>query len=91
MSAQPDTLPTSTSTSTPTPVAASARDAQPRIVPVRRTGQWTAATAVLVLLAMAVNSVVRNEAFPWAVVGDDFTSTAVLRGLGHARGTAGAR
>ncbi len=34
------------------------------------------------LLAMAVNSVVRNEAFQWGVVADYFTTPAVLRGLG---------
>ncbi|MGW0558093.1 amino acid ABC transporter permease [Streptomyces sp. NPDC002926] len=55
---------------------------QPRIVPVRRTGQWAAAVAVLLLLAGAVSSVVRNDAFQWDVVGDYFTSTSVLRGLG---------
>ncbi|MEV0748739.1 amino acid ABC transporter permease [Streptomyces sp. NBC_01220] len=53
-----------------------------RIVPVRRTGQWAAAAAVLVLLALALNSVIRNDAFQWGVVGDYFTTTAVLRGLG---------
>jgi polar amino acid transport system permease protein len=52
-----------------------------RIVPQRRFGQWTAAVAVLVLLALAVNSVLRNEAFQWDVVADYFTSDAVLRGL----------
>ncbi|MER5461183.1 amino acid ABC transporter permease [Streptomyces sp. NPDC002668] len=55
---------------------------QPRIVPVRRTGQWAAAVAVLLLLAGAVSSVVRNDAFQWDVAGDYFTSTSVLRGLG---------
>ncbi|TXS29001.1 amino acid ABC transporter permease [Streptomyces sp. ms191] len=54
----------------------------PRIVPARRTGQWTAAAAVLVLLALGLLSVVRNEAFQWDVVGAYFTSAAVLRGLG---------
>ncbi|MER5280875.1 amino acid ABC transporter permease [Streptomyces sp. NPDC002809] len=52
-----------------------------RIVPVRRTGQWTAAAAVLIALGLALNSVIRNEAFQWDVVGDYFTTTAVLRGL----------
>ncbi|WSQ08057.1 amino acid ABC transporter permease [Streptomyces sp. NBC_01231] len=52
-----------------------------RIVPQRRFGQWTAAVAVLALLALAVNSVLRNEAFQWDVVADYFTSDAVLRGL----------
>ncbi|GAA3479767.1 amino acid ABC transporter permease [Streptomyces yanii] len=55
---------------------------QLRIVPVRRTGQWTAAVAVLVLLALALSSVVRNDAFQWDVVGDYFTTASVLRGLG---------
>ncbi|MFD5459436.1 amino acid ABC transporter permease [Streptomyces olivaceus] len=53
----------------------------PRIVPQRRLGQWTAAAAVLVLLGLAVNSVLRNDAFQWGVVADYFTSDAVLRGL----------
>ncbi|MFF7972961.1 ABC transporter permease subunit [Streptomyces sp. NPDC007905] len=52
-----------------------------RIVPQRRLGQWTAAVAVLVLLALAVNSVLRNEAFQWNVVAGYFTSDSVLRGL----------
>ncbi|MGX1473474.1 UNVERIFIED_CONTAM: polar amino acid transport system permease protein [Streptomyces canus] len=52
-----------------------------RIVPRRRLGQWTAAVAVLVLLALAVNSVLRNDAFQWDVVADYFTTDAVLRGL----------
>src|SRR3954469_3532888 len=53
----------------------------PRIVPQRRLGQWTAAVAVLVLLGLAVNSVLRNKAFQWNVVADYFTSDSVLRGL----------
>ncbi|MFE7650219.1 amino acid ABC transporter permease [Streptomyces phaeoluteigriseus] len=52
-----------------------------RIVPHRRLGQWTAAAAVLVLLGLAVNSVLRNEAFRWDLVADYFTSDSVLRGL----------
>ena len=51
------------------------------IVPRRRLGQWTAAVAVLVLLGLAVNSVLRNEAFRWDLVADYFTSDSVLRGL----------
>ncbi|WP_392841701.1 amino acid ABC transporter permease [Streptomyces sp. LN500] len=53
-----------------------------RIVPVRRTGQWAAAVVVLLLLALALNSVIRNDAFQWDVVGDYFTTASVLRGLG---------
>ncbi|GAA4000645.1 MULTISPECIES: amino acid ABC transporter permease [Streptomyces] len=52
-----------------------------RIVPQRRFGQWTAAVAVLALLALAVNSVLRNRAFQWDVVAEYFTTDAVLRGL----------
>ena len=52
-----------------------------RIVPRRRLGQWTAAVAVLALLGLAVNSVLRNDAFQWDVVADYFTTDAVLRGL----------
>ncbi|NEB02147.1 amino acid ABC transporter permease [Streptomyces sp. SID13726] len=51
------------------------------IVPQRRLGQWTAAVAVLVLLGLALDSVLRNRAFQWDVVADYFTSDAVLRGL----------
>ncbi|ALO92898.1 amino acid ABC transporter permease [Streptomyces olivaceoviridis] len=53
----------------------------PRIVPRRRYGQWAAAVVVLALLGLAVNSVLRNKAFQWDVVGDYFTSDSVLRGL----------
>ncbi|MEU6668952.1 amino acid ABC transporter permease [Streptomyces sp. NPDC046727] len=53
----------------------------PRIVPQRRYGQWAAAVVVLALLGLAVNSVLRNEAFQWDVVADWFTSDSVLRGL----------
>ncbi|MFI8785633.1 amino acid ABC transporter permease [Streptomyces sp. NPDC055105] len=57
-------------------------EAQPRIVRRPRTGQWLAAAAVLVLLTLAANSVIRNDAFQWDVVADYFTSASVLRGLG---------
>ncbi|WP_030814525.1 amino acid ABC transporter permease [Streptomyces sp. NRRL S-337] len=53
-----------------------------RIVPHRRTGRRAAAAVVLVLLALALVSVVRNDAFQWDVVADYFLTTAVLRGLG---------
>lgn len=52
-----------------------------RIVPQRRLGQWTAAVAVVVLLALAVTSILRNDAFQWDVVAEYFTTDAVLRGL----------
>lgn len=56
-------------------------DTVPRIVPVRRTGRWAAAVAVLVLLALALNSVIRNDAFQWDVVLSYFATVPVLRGL----------
>ncbi|UJB41273.1 amino acid ABC transporter permease [Streptomyces sp. A1-5] len=56
--------------------------AAPCIVPRRRTGQWASAAVLLVLLALALVSVVRNPAFQWDVVADYFLTSAVLRGLG---------
>lgn len=78
MSAQTDTLPPQL----PAPPVDDAHDSVPRIVPVRRTGRWAAAVAVLVLLAGALVSVIRNDAFQWGVVGDHLTTASVLRGLG---------
>ncbi|MFD9465460.1 amino acid ABC transporter permease [Streptomyces sp. NPDC060027] len=70
------------SSDTLTKVAAAPDEAASlRIVPRRRPGLWTAAVAVLVLLGLALNSVVRNDAFQWDVVGEYFTSASVLRGL----------
>ncbi|WP_329115050.1 amino acid ABC transporter permease [Streptomyces sp. NBC_01465] len=77
MSASPDTL----AKPSPAPPPAELDPGRLRIVPVRRTGQWAAAVVVLVLLALALNSVVHNDAFQWGVVGDYFATTAVLRGL----------
>ncbi|MER6012156.1 amino acid ABC transporter permease [Streptomyces bluensis] len=53
----------------------------PRIVPRRHIGRWLTATAALLVLAMVLNSVVRNDAFQWDVVGRYFTTAAVLDGL----------
>ncbi|MFF2329282.1 MULTISPECIES: amino acid ABC transporter permease [unclassified Streptomyces] len=78
MSAQTDVRPPSPSA----PITKSDGADRLRIMPVRRTGQWVAAVVVLVLLALALNSVIRNEAFQWDVVAEYFTTTAVLRGLG---------
>ncbi|MFK4210532.1 amino acid ABC transporter permease [Streptomyces sp. NPDC030920] len=78
MSAQTDTLPHSP----PAPPEKSDGTDRLRIVPVRRTGQWAAAAAVLALLALVLNSVVRNDAFQWDVVAQYVTTAAVLRGLG---------
>ncbi|WP_031054809.1 amino acid ABC transporter permease [Streptomyces sp. NRRL F-5702] len=65
----------------PAPSAEAGSEALPRIVPVRRTGRWTAAVAVLVLLGLALDSVVRNDAFQWDVVLSYFATVPVLRGL----------
>ncbi|MFJ3643215.1 amino acid ABC transporter permease [Streptomyces sp. NPDC090108] len=62
------------------PPAPGGADALP-VVPRRRLGQWAAAAAVLTLLGLAVDSVLRNRAFQWDVVADYFTSDSVLRGL----------
>ncbi|MFF1461185.1 amino acid ABC transporter permease [Streptomyces sp. NPDC058330] len=78
MSAQTETLPQPL----PAPPAEDATASTPRIVPLRRTGQWAAAVAVLALLAAGLTSVVRNDAFQWDVVADHLTTASVLRGLG---------
>ncbi|OUD02502.1 hypothetical protein CA983_14585 [Streptomyces swartbergensis] len=56
-------------------------DDLPRIVPRRHIGRLLSAAVALLLFAMLVNSVVRNRAFQWEVVGRHFTSAAVLDGL----------
>ncbi|MFJ4002132.1 amino acid ABC transporter permease [Streptomyces sp. NPDC090023] len=76
----------SAATSTPVlkpPAAAPPSDSTglPRIVPRRHPGRWLAAAVALLVLAMVLNSVVRNDAFQWQVVGQYFTTTAVLDGL----------
>ncbi|MFD3719098.1 ABC transporter permease subunit [Streptomyces sp. NPDC058674] len=53
----------------------------PPIVPRRRYGLWLSAAAALFVSAMALVSVVRNEAFQWELVGQYFTTSAVLDGL----------
>jgi polar amino acid transport system permease protein len=52
-----------------------------RLVPLRHPGQWVSAAALLVLLAMFAHTLVSNPRFEWGVVGDYFTSSAVLHGL----------
>lgn len=59
----------------------SGTDEAPRIVPRRHPGRWLSAAVALLALAMAVNSVIRNERFQWSVVGQYFTTPAVLDGL----------
>jgi polar amino acid transport system permease protein len=52
-----------------------------RLTRPRRTGQWIAAAVAAVLLAMVVHTVLTNPRFQWDVVGQFFTSAAILRGL----------
>ncbi|MFJ8587325.1 amino acid ABC transporter permease [Streptomyces sp. NPDC093595] len=74
-------------TSTPAPARESPKAVDPpgtglpRIVPRRRVGRRVTAAVALLAFAMVVNSVVRNDAFQWDVVGRYFTSAAVLDGL----------
>lgn len=66
----------------PAPVPAPVHGSEaPRIVPRRRLGRRLAAGAALLVFAMALSSVVRNQAFQWGVVGQYFTTGAVLDGL----------
>ncbi|MEU6485487.1 amino acid ABC transporter permease [Streptomyces sp. NPDC046887] len=53
----------------------------PPIVPRRHLGRRLAAALALLLLARLLDSVVRNDAFQWDVVGRYFTTAAVLDGL----------
>lgn len=55
--------------------------ADSRLVARRRPGRWVVAVVAIVLFAMLVNTVITNPRFEWDVVGDYFTSTAILRGL----------
>ncbi|MER6778558.1 MULTISPECIES: amino acid ABC transporter permease [unclassified Streptomyces] len=53
----------------------------PPIVPRRHLGRRLSAAAALLVFAMVLVSVVRNEAFQWDVVGRYFTTAAVLDGM----------
>ena len=52
-----------------------------RIVPLRSPGQWVAAAVALFLLVFAVDSLAHNKAIEWHVVGEYFTSHAIVSGL----------
>jgi polar amino acid transport system permease protein len=52
-----------------------------KVVPRRRPGQWVAAAAVLVVVAMVVHTLFTNPRFQWDVVGAYFTEASILRGL----------
>lgn len=51
------------------------------VVRQRHLGRWIFAAIVLLAVAFGVQSVVRNKKLEWGVVGDYFTSSAVLSGL----------
>jgi polar amino acid transport system permease protein len=56
---------------------------QERIVPLRHPGTWVATAAVLLVVALALDSVVTNQAFEWPVVGQYMFNGQVLAGLGR--------
>ncbi|MGW6865064.1 amino acid ABC transporter permease [Streptomyces sp. NPDC054904] len=76
-------MPTPTATVPPSTATSITSDASalPPIVPRRRTGRQVSAVVALLVFAMVLTSVVRNEAFQWDVVGKHFTTSAVLDGL----------
>ncbi|AXI79437.1 amino acid ABC transporter permease [Peterkaempfera bronchialis] len=75
------TAPTATTAATALTAPKQPPEPEPRIVPRRHPGRLLAAAAALLVLAMVLHSVVRNQAFQWDVVGRYFTTTAVLDGL----------
>ncbi|HWC21558.1 MAG TPA: amino acid ABC transporter permease [Flexivirga sp.] len=52
-----------------------------KLVSRRKPARWAAAAVALVLAAMLLNTLFTNPRFEWAVVGDYFGSSAILRGL----------
>ena len=53
-----------------------------RVQGIRHWGRWVAAGILLVLFAMLARTVSTNPRFHWDVVGDYFTSSSILSGLG---------
>ncbi|MCA1217530.1 amino acid ABC transporter permease [Streptomyces sp. 8L] len=83
MSASSDVVPLPPPPSAPSgrPAARVDEEAPDRIVPRRHPGRLLSAAVALLVFAMVVNSVVRNPHFQWHVVGQYFTTRAVLDGL----------
>lgn len=52
-----------------------------RVARPRRAGQWIAGAVAAVLGAMLVHTILTNQRFQWDVVGQFFTSDAILHGL----------
>ncbi|MBY8876290.1 amino acid ABC transporter permease [Actinacidiphila acidipaludis] len=50
-------------------------------VPRRHLGQWISAAVLLLLLAMATNTVLTNRRFQWGVVGHYILDTSIVHGL----------
>jgi polar amino acid transport system permease protein len=61
--------------------AAAGSPEQIRAIPVRHVGRWIAAAIVLLLLAVAINSVATNPRFDWGTVGHYFFTSRILHGL----------
>ncbi|MWA06396.1 ABC transporter permease subunit [Actinomadura sp. LD22] len=53
-----------------------------RAVPVRHWGRWVAAVIIAYIAVWAIYSVVNNPNFGWDVIGQNFTITAVMTGIG---------
>ena len=52
-----------------------------KAIPARHPGRWIGTAIVLIVLAAAIKSVATNPRFEWGVVGQYFTSNAILTGL----------
>lgn len=57
------------------------RPAAMRAVPLRRPGRWIATVVATAVLVLVLLSLITNPAFQWQVVGQYFTTEAVLSGL----------
>lgn len=52
-----------------------------KAIPVRHVGRWISAVVVLLLVAVAINSIVSNPRFEWGVVGDFLFDPRIIDGL----------
>ena len=65
----------------PTPGAARTTTAPMQVVPIRHFGQWIVTIIMLVLAAVAIQSLLTNPRFQWQVVFSYFLNGQVLKGL----------